>query len=71
MCQAREGMGREVVEPSVPRALSRTDRLVSTGEPALRLAPSRGDTHTPLPRKAELLYPTPDSQPAVRSAKTI
>lgn len=50
-CQAQEGMGREVVAPSVPRALPRTDRLVSTGEPALRPAPSRGDTHTPAPRR--------------------
>lgn len=50
-CQAQEGRGREVVAPSVPRrALSGTDRLVGTGEPALRPAPSRG-THTPLPRR--------------------
>lgn len=50
-----------------PRALSRTDLLVSTGEPALRSAPSRGGGggHTPLPPKAELLHPTLDSQPAV------
>lgn len=29
-----------MVVPSVPRAISRTDRLVSTGEPALRPAPT-------------------------------
>lgn len=39
-----------------PRALSGTDRLVSTREPALRPAPSRW-THTPLLPKAELQSP--------------
>lgn len=62
------GGGGGAVPPLRPRAArcpEPTDRLVSTREPALCPAPTSGN-----PLKAELLHPTPDSQPGVGSAKT-